>query len=230
MNELVIELSNVTTKPVPFDYEYYLYSSLLSCITKVNPEFADYIHNFKGGPLFALGPLVQKGEGSIDVNGIKYSTFNLSIRSNQVEMMQKFDEIFNVGQELVSERFNLSIKQKVMRKIIVDSNIATINSLSPVILRNKDRIFIRPEDRNYTVCLKDGIERRSRKIHNNTELSIKKLALLDYKNKVKTIHGGFIPCSIIKFDIWADIEIIQDIIETGIGMKNQLGFGMVNLF
>ena len=229
MNELSIKLINKSTDLIEFDYEYRLYSSILSILEAKNKEFSKMVHDFKEGPLFNLGPLIQIGQGIINERGFSYSAYNLIIRSNRMEIIKELNTIFAIGDEFTSEAFKLQVSSLEIKNIRANSEIATLYSISPIILRNSNRKFIRPNEEQYESILKGSMERRSRKIHDNQDLSVKSLKLLNFKNKLKHLHGVAIPCSSLKFDIWADIEIIQDIIESGIGMKNQLGFGMVNM-
>lgn len=229
MNELSINLINESSGSIGFDYEYYLYSSMLSMVEGRSKEFSRTLHDFNDGPLFNLGPLIPVGRGSINEKGFSHSAYIFIIRSNRSDIINELSRILLIGDKFESDYFKLKILSMETKDIKVNSQITTLYSISPIILRDSNRKFIRPDEQQYELILKQSIERRSRKIHDNSDLSVKSLKLLNFRNKLKHLHGVPIPCSILKFDIWADNEIIQDIIESGIGMKNQLGFGMVNM-
>lgn len=233
----------ITLKPnsnyLIYDYKYYVSSWLYNTLAKSNPEYANELHNDISIKFFTFSNLFfKRADFFEDHIEIKDSLVNLYITSyNDIFTKSLISGLLDSKLVLGTTIFT-PIK---IRKIPVETYHGTKNefmykSLAPisVSVANYNGVPIycpKPSEELFYKCLIKNLEKKYEKIHGKKylgDLVIKPDGNKLY-SKLYSVKTGKIKGFEMGFKIKCSEPMRKIILTAGLGEKNSLGFGMVDI-
>jgi len=241
---------------LPMDYQYYLSAWIYKVIGKADPEFSNFLHTegyatgYKQFKLFNYSPLIF-GRPTLwkekNLFEIRTDQLSLSVSFHLAEAAEKFIiGLFNNQQVYVGDQFNgLDLVVSQVERLPEPELKSTMNyrAVSPVVISLKDETdkyaqYLTPADENYTELLRQNLWNKYDSIPNieklPNDLSFQFKLKGESKSKLVTMKPytpeqskvrGFV----FDFTLTCPVEIHQLIRTTGIGEKNSMGFGWVEI-
>ena len=225
-SKLVISLDNPTISVIPYSHQYLVYSNLLKNIKEVDPSLSGNIHGATV-PLFVMSQLIPSGYCKFKKEGFYSKRVMLILSSRDENMLKVLNTILSKGKYIDVGPTKLQIFSDKLFKIKISNSVVSLVTRSPVLLKDKNGKYVRYGDPLFEKLLIDSIERKASKILGTKE-NIHGLNIVYGKPKLVRLNDIQLPCSIIKFVISCNEDILQTILSTGIGKSPQLGFGMVD--
>lgn len=241
---------------LPVDYQYYLSAWIYKVIGRADPEFSSFLHTegytagYKQFKLFNYSPL-NFGKPTLwkekSLFEIHTDQLFLSVSFHLAEAAEKFIiGLFNNQQVYVGDQFNgLDLVVSQVERLPEPDLKSTMNfrAVSPVVISLKDENskyarYLSPVDDGYIDQVRKSLWTKYNSIPNITsqpgELNFRFKLKGGSKSKLVTIKPytpeqskvrGFV----FDFSLTCPIEIHQLILATGIGEKNSMGFGWVEI-
>lgn len=224
MKQIHITLSSKT--PVPYDYQYELYSSFQSKIGGSFPQISRCIHESKGVPLLNMSALLPIGfEGRPSWPNAR--SFALYINTTRNDVAEAFLSSLPVGFALALNSCMLTVISIKVAELSFDrvTVLPELKSRGPIVVRENNRYF-RVGDVGFEGCLISALKRKADIITGKNTV-VRGLKIVTEHRKMYSISGHSIPASIISFILDADEDVIRTALVYGVGSKTQMGFGMV---
>ena len=210
---------------LPIEYRHVIQGVIYNMLNENN--YSDYIHDELNINKFCFSKLF--GNHKIANNKIIfYDSFELYISSIHKELIELLIDRFK-NNEIILLNQKIDFVEIYEDKTYIDREEIRIKTLSPVTIHIKDdnnTIYFNPYSSNYNELLNDnycnklGID--------NMEL----FYLKDFKNVKKVIskYKGFI-IEAYEFEatLISDVNTINLLYHVGLGNKNSIGFGFINL-
>jgi len=214
---------------IPYDHQYRTYASLLNCIRAIDPDLAASLHQAYAAPRFVMSQIMGSGKKKFTANGFSSDRYVLILSSRETDLLEKIASAVESEGSLKFEDVVLPFHSYSLIPIIAPHIPVEFVTKSPIVVQIGDR-YLRPGDDGFLKELKASILRKTAAIYPDRDIGdIRYLRLIDSKNKLCTVAGGKIPCSFIRFVIDASTEIIETVVTNGVGSKNQIGFGFVEV-
>lgn len=242
---------------LPMDYQYYLSAWIYKVIGKADPEFSNFLHSegytsgYKQFKLFNYSPLnfgrptLWKEKTLFEIHTDQLS---LSVSFHLAEAAEKFIiGLFNNQQLYIGDQFNGLDLVVAQVERLPDPEIATTmnyRAVSPVVICLKDENskyaqYLSPFDDGYNDSIRKNLWTKYGSIPNRTsepkdqnfrfklkgEPKSKLVTIKPYTPKQSKVRGF-----VFEFTLTCPAEIQQLILNCGIGEKNAMGFGWVEIF
>ena len=241
---------------LPMDYQYYLSAWIYKVIGKADPEFSNFLHTegysqgykqfklFNYSPLSFGRPTLWKEKTLFEIHT---DQLFLSVSFHLAEAAEKFIiGLFNNQQVYVGDQFNgLDLVVAQVERLPEPELKSTMNyrAVSPVVVSLKDKQdkyaqYLSPEDENYADLLRQNLWNKYGSIPNVTILSedigfhfepISRPKSKLVTMKPYTTEQSKVRCFVFGFSLTCPVEIHQLILSSGIGEKNSMGFGWVEV-
>jgi CRISPR-associated endoribonuclease Cas6 len=166
------------------------------------------------------------GKRRFTKEGFSGERFIFFISSFNKSLLSKIRESLEESGHIVIFNNKFQIHSMLFRDVNPSSEIITIHSRSPIILKNGQKyLFNEPEE---VVLRAIDSNIRSKYIKaNGRDPNIRFIQIQDIKTKKVGIKGVKLPGFLINFTISADLDVLSFILTVGLGSKNKLGFGFV---
>ena len=210
---------------VPYDHQYLLYSSILNSVKGADENLVSKIHDNSHSPRFSLSQLLPVGEREFKGSGIKADRFIFFISSLDVTILEKIKFGIESKNYIIIGNNRMLIHSIKFETPRISSEIVNMISRSPVILKNENK-YITTSDENFSTILQNNIISKYKKV-TGKEPYIKFIRLTNSKSKLSILKGAGIPSSMLTFTIGANYELLDFIVNVGIGAKTQMGFGYI---
>lgn len=241
---------------LPMDYQYYLSAWIYKVIGKADPEFSSFLHSegyttgYKQFKLFNYSPLnfgrptLWKEKALFEIPA---DQLFLSVSFHLAETAEKFIiGLFNNQQVYVGDQFNgLDLVVSQVERLPEPEIVTTMSyrAISPVVISLKDKNskyaqYLSPTDTEYSDLIYRNLWTKYDSIPTVAnlpeDLNFKFMLKGEPKSKLVTIKPytpeqskvrGFV----FDFTLTCPVEIHQLIRATGIGEKNSMGFGWVEV-
>lgn len=241
---------------LPMDYQYYLSAWIYNVIGKADPEFSNFLHSegytagYKQFKLFNYSPL-NFGRPTLwkekTLFEIHTDQLFLSVSFHLAEAAGKFIiGLFNNQQVYVGDQFNgLDLVVSQVERLPEPEIMPAMNyrAVSPVVISLKDESskyaqYLSPADENYTNLLRHNLWNKYGSIPNVAtlpeDLNFQFKQKGESKSKLVTIkpytpEQSKVRGYVFDFSLTCPGEIHQLVLATGIGEKNSMGFGWVEV-
>ena len=210
---------------LPIEYRHVIQGCIYNLLNKDN--YSDYIHDELSINKFCFSKLF--GNHKI-MNGkiVFYDLYELYVSSIHKELIELLMERLRINRIMLLNQ-EIDFVEIYEDKTIIDREEIRIKTLSPVTIHIKDdnnTIYFNPDSINYNELLNDNF---CNKIGID---SMELFYLKDFKNVKKVIskYKGFI-IEGYEFEatIVSDSDTLNLLYNVGLGNKNSIGFGFINL-
>lgn len=236
-----VNIRKISTYPLHYDYQYGLASMLYSKLALSNIGLADKTHSKKGFKFYTFSNLVLDDRVP-EKNGLNFRTAHFFLSSPDPEFIRSFAE----GLLLEPEFFLGNKENKVYFRIerievlpVRDfSDTCTFRTLSPIYLktlRKQDNKLVEfdlyPKDLKFHENLHKNLVSRYEEFYGSKidKDFFEVLNIPNFKPKRVKIESNYRRCSLMILDISANPKLLQFAYEAGLGEKNAMGFGCVEL-
>jgi len=239
---LKIELKSKISLHIPFNYNYILSSIIYSKIADL--DLAKKLHLSTSFKYFTFSQInIQKRmmvkDGFISKNGaigFQIASPNEHLIKSLVEGYLEDLKVNFKGQDLFVEKIELLPTPKFENKM-------KFKTISPIIVRTKKEIDgnlktwdLNPSDPSFYINLEKNFVKKYNKFYDkeitsdNIKISsemkfVRRKRIAIEKGDIKTYHRAFM----IDIAIEGDKDLIEFGYDCGLGEKNSLGFGMIDL-
>ena len=210
---------------IPYNHSYELYSSVLNVLKIHNPELAEQIHSKGSIPSFCMSELLPGGRKEFTKDNILAERYILLLSSLNSKIVLEISNALSKEGKLSIDSFNLKIFSIYMKEIKPSSEVLTLVSKGPVVIKNNNK-YLTGKDPDFQEKLVENIKKKY-KAATGKDGKIYFLKVLTAKNKLVKIKEGLIPCTMIKIIISADFELLEVLLNVGVGSKTQMGFGFL---
>ena len=241
---------------LPMDYQYYLSAWIYKVIGKADPEFSTFLHSegytvgnkrfklFTYSPLNFGRPTLWKEKSLFEIHT---DQLNLFVSFHLAQAAEKFIiGLFNNQEVYVGDQFNgldLVVKQVERLPEPTLMNTMSYRAVSPVVIslrseNSKYAQYLSPVDTNYIDLLRQNLCNKYDSIPNvdplSKDLSFEFKLNSEPKSKLVTVKPytpeqskvrGFV----FDFTLNCPLEMHRLILSSGIGEKNSMGFGWVEV-
>jgi CRISPR-associated endoribonuclease Cas6 len=243
---------------LPMDYQYYLSAWIYKVIGKADREFSNFLHTegyslgYKQFKLFNYSPL-NFGRPSLwkekALFEIRTDQLLLTVSFHLAEAAEKFIiGLFNNQQVYIGDQFNgLDLVVSQVERLPEPEMKSTMNyrAVSPVVISLKDETdkyaqYLSPADASYNDLIRQNIWNKYNSVPNieklPEDLSFQFKLKGEPKSKSKLItikpytpEQSKVRGFVFDFSLTCPAEIHQLILAAGIGEKNSMGFGWVEV-
>ena len=239
---LKIQLKSKEHLHIPFNYNYILSAVIYSKIADLN--LASKLHNSRSFKYFTFSQInIQKRnmvkDGFISKNGVinfQIASPNDYLIKSLVEGYLEDLQVNFKGQNLFVEKIELLSVPKFEKKM-------KAKTISPIIVRTKREIDgklkiwdLNPSEPSFFLNLEKNLVKKYNQFYDkeiatdtikiSSEMKfVKRKRITIEKGDIKTYHRGFM----MDIAIDGDKDLIKFGYDCGLGEKNSLGFGMIDL-
>lgn len=241
---------------LPMDYQYYLSAWIYKVIGQADPEFSDFLHSqgylnghksfklFGYSPLSFGKPILWKEKSLFE---IQENQLSVNISFHLAEAAEKFIiGLFNNQQVYVGDRFNgLDLTAVGVERLPAFCTGETVvyRAMSPVVVSilpegKKYPDYLNPENESYEALLRQNLVNKFNSISGNVSIGTiptfrfelrssprsKLITIKPYTPEQSKVRGF-----VFDFALTCPVEIHQFILATGLGEKNSMGFGWVEV-
>jgi CRISPR-associated endoribonuclease Cas6 len=241
---------------LPMDYQYYLSAWIYKVIGQADPEFSDFLHSqgylnghksfklFGYSPLSFGKPILWKEKSLFE---IQENQLSVNISFHLAEAAEKFIiGLFNNQQVYVGDRFNgLDLTAVGVERLPAFCTGETVvyRAMSPVVVSilpegKKYPDYLNPENESYEALLRQNLINKFNSISGNVSIGTiptfrfelrssprsKLITIKPYTPEQSKVRGF-----VFDFALTCPVEIHQFILATGLGEKNSMGFGWVEV-
>lgn len=226
-------------KKIDYNYQYYIASALYDKFHQANMDLATKVHYRKGFKFFNFSNLMFENytchNNEIEFNGKVW----FILASPNKEIMEAMIEgvLKNAILDIKNTKFVIS-SIEVLRKPEITNNTVYMKTLSPIITTTitdkngeKHTWDLAPSDLRFHSNIRQNIIKKytvfySQKPKNQMFDIIK---ILHTKPKRIRIKNTYHTCYHMHFILKASKELIYFALDTGLGEKNSMGFGCVDI-
>jgi CRISPR-associated endoribonuclease Cas6 len=236
-----ILIRKISNAPLHYDYQYNMASMLYIRLAAANIKLANEIHSHQGFKFYTFSNL-QINDWIPNKKGLNFTTASFIISSLDAEFIRSFAEGL-----LLEPEFHLSHDRKrsdfiieqieVLPQCTLD-DVCTFRTLSPIYvktMRKQDgqlvEVDLYPKDPKFYENLHTNLCARYREYfgHEVEHDHFEVLDVSDVKPKRISIGNSFRRCSLMKITLEASPELIRFAYDAGLGEKNAVGFGCVDV-
>jgi CRISPR-associated endoribonuclease Cas6 len=226
--------------PLFYDYQYGIASMLYSRLAAANISLANSIHSHQGFKFYTFSNLIIE-ERIRDKDGLNFTKAHFFLSSPDPEFIRSFTERL-----LLEPEFFLGKKKKV--DFIIErveilpqrefSDTCTFKTLSPVYvktMRKRDgklvEVDLYPKDAKFYENLHTNLTARYEEFYGHLveHEHFEVVDVKDVKPKRISIGNSFRRCSLMKMEVEASPELVEFAYDAGLGEKNAMGFGCVDM-
>lgn len=238
-----ITVRKISRVPIHFDYQYGIASMLYARLATANVSLANEIHSHTGFKFYTFSNLVIE-DWIPAKHGLNFTTAHFFISSPDIEFIRSFTEglllepEFFLGTGEKGMKVDFAIERVEILPTPVFSDSVIFKTLSPVYVktqRKKDgrlvEVDLYPKDSKFYENLHTNLVERYKEFygHGVEHDHFEVLAVDDFKGKRVSIGNSFRRCSLMKMTVEASPELIKFAYEAGLGEKNAMGFGCVDV-
>ena len=240
MMRIKITLKGKDNLEIPYNYNYALSSLIYNTIADSN--LAEKLHSSDSFKFFTLSQLKVKQpkfnkNGIIAPNGI----FSFYLSSPNDKLIQNLTQGF-LEKEIIFLNEKMNTINVELIKTPDFSDKVRFNTLSPIIIRSKREIdgkiriwdlppsddFFKGIENNLIkkYCIYNKLDRTSKQIKAYSEMANVKRKRITINTGNKTTHHRAYLMDLI---LEGDFDLIEFAYDVGLGEKNSMGFGMIEL-
>jgi CRISPR-associated endoribonuclease Cas6 len=235
-----IHVKKVNKLPVQFDYQYYLAAVMYRKLACVDFIKADETHRKEGYKFFTYSNLIleDKKECNKGFNkGLEFQNAHIVVTSPNKEFIRCFaqgflqEPEFNLGRaRLVAEKVELLKEEKIGTKV----ELKTISPIYSKTIRETPNGLVEwdlyPKDGKFHENIHKNLLEKYKEYYGKIpEDNFEIISLIDFKPKRVCIDNSYRRCSLMRFTAAGSNELLQFAYDAGLGEKNAMGFGCVEV-
>jgi CRISPR-associated endoribonuclease Cas6 len=211
---------------MPYDHSYQLYSSIIKLVSSKDKDKAEKLHIYNSGFKFNLSQIMPGGKRKFTRTGFSGERYIFMISSVDSDLIIYLKQLFSSSKEINIFNHAFRIHSVTNYNVHPSSEIITLNTRSPVILKEKNKyLFNESEDEILAAIEKNIISKHLKVI--GRKPNIKFIKIVSLKRKKVELKGIKLPAFMLKLAISSDLEVLKFLLDVGLGSKNQLGFGFL---
>lgn len=232
-----ISISNPSEKPIPYDYQYAMASMLYHRLAEGNVELANEIHSHQNFKFYTFSNLVLQGKRE-DVRGLAFREADFILTSPDPLFIKSFAEGLLSKPEFHLGSINLYINEiRILPQMSIRDE-CLFKTISPVYIKTKRRVDdklqewdLYPKDgKFYENVHKNLLERYEEFFKTKLDDDFFEITdISDFKGKRIKIAGSYRRCSLMIFKINGSPELLKFAYDAGLGEKNAMGFGCLEV-
>ncbi len=223
---------------IGYDYQYALASALYRKLEMADPQSASALHAYRGFRHYCFSGIAIK-EGSVKETGLLLREGDLIVSSPSPDFLKPFLEGLLMDPELNLNGSSLNVESiEILPELKFDKPVVRLRTLSPIFvktMRDVDGRLVEwelyPSDGKFYENLSKNLLERCRSYFGthpaDAHFQIRKLHWT--KPKRVNISGTPRRCSLMEFDLEASSELTRFAYDAGLGEKNAMGFGCVEV-
>ncbi|MEN3044262.1 MAG: CRISPR-associated endoribonuclease Cas6 [Candidatus Hydrothermales bacterium] len=238
---LKITLGEEKEYKMPWSYNYFLASSIYFLLSKYSKRFSQTVHSYgwryknKNLKLFSFSPLFPKKIFFEKEYIIMIGPFVFIISSPDSVFIEILENVIKKEKFLRILNYFLPVLKTNIYEIEKLSNTFRVRTLSPLVvseIRNEEgkkvTSYLSPDSENFYKKLKNIIKEKFECFTGEVLLS-KDLEIFceSYKSKLCRIKNINIKGYMADLYLKGDVQVLRFVLESGIGEKTSMGFGMV---
>lgn len=226
--------------PIHYDYQYGLASMLYVRLATANITLANEIHSHQGFKFYTFSNLVLEDRIRAK-DGLNFTTAHFFLSSPDPEFIRSFAEglllepEFFLGKERKAD-FVVERVEVLPQRRFTDS--CTFRTLSPVYvktMRKRDGKLVvadlYPSEPKFYENLHSNLSGRYAEFHGHgiEKEHFEVLDVTDVKPRRISVGNSFRRCSLMTLSLEANPELLEFAYDAGLGEKNAMGFGCVEV-
>lgn len=236
-----VSIEKISSGSLHYDYQYGLASMLYSKLATANIELANKTHTKKGFKFYTFSNLILENRIP-EKNGLNFKAAHFFISSPDPEFIRSFAE----GLLLESQFFlgnsenktSFTIERIEILPALQFSNTCTFRTLSPIYLktlRNQENRLVEfdlyPKDSKFHENLHKNLVARYEEFHGSKidKDFFEIINIPSFKPKRVKVENNYRRCSLMDLYLSANPELLQFAYDAGLGEKNAMGFGFVDV-
>lgn len=236
-----ISIRKNSTSPLFFDYQYALASLLYARLAAANIRLANAIHSHQGFKFYTFSNL-QIIDWIPNKNGLDFTSAYFIISSPDAEFIRSFAEGLLLEPEFQLGRHENKIDFLIDRiEILPQPDFAdncTFKTISPIYIKTMRKqgehlaeVDLYPKDPKFYENLHNNLTSRYKEYfgHEIESDYFEVIDVGDVKAKRISIGNSMRRCSHMTLTLQAHPELIMFAYEAGLGEKNAMGFGCVDV-
>ncbi len=231
-----IVVKKIGNTPVPFDYQYFLAAVMYRKLACVDFLKADRTHKSEGYKFFTYSNLVIDERKKSKI-GLEFEDAHIIVTSPNREFVRCFSEGFLREPDFHLGRAQMQAeKVELLRETRVGAK-AEMRTLSPIYVKTmRDTPLgavewdLYPKDGKFHENIHNNLIERYREYHGKEPCGrFEIVSMSEFKGKRVTIDNSFRRCSLMQFVAAGSDELLQFAYDAGLGEKNAMGFGCVEV-
>lgn len=236
-----VSVRKISPDPLHYDYQYGLASMLYSKLANSNIELANKIHSKKGFKFYTFSNLILEDKIP-EKNGLNFKKAHFFLSSPDPEFIRSFAEGLLLEPEFFlgnnGNKSNFVIERIEVLPLIHFSDACTFRTLSPIYLKTQrkqdDRLVefdLYPKDSKFHENLHKNLVARYEEFYGSKidKDFFEVIKIPSFKPKRVQIENNYRRCSLMDLYLSANPELLQFAYDAGLGEKNAMGFGCVNV-
>ncbi len=236
-----VNVRKTSSNSLHYDYQYGLASMLYSKLAISNIELANKTHTKRGFKFYTFSNLILE-DRIPGKNGLNFRKAHFFLSSPDPEFIRSFAEGLLLEPEFFLEnnenKTNFIIERIELLPVPKFSNRCTFRTLSPIYLKTlrnqEDRLVefdLYPKDSKFHENLHKNLVARYEEFFGS---KIEKdffeiINIPSFKPKRIKIENNYRRCSLMDICLSANPELLQFAYDAGLGEKNAMGFGYVEI-
>ena len=225
--QLIVNLDSDGSE-ISYDHSYQLFSSIISLVSGKDKGTADKLHTYNSNLRFNLSQLMPGGRRKFTNSGFYGDRFIFLISSLDSDLITHIRDLLNLSKEIEVLNHKLKIHSTLIRDIQPSSEIITLRTRSPAILKYNNKYLSNETEEIVLAAIQANIENKYMKVRGEKP-NIKFIKIVKLKRKLVGIKGIKLPAFMLDIAICSKLEVLKFLIDVGLGSKNQLGFGFLEI-
>ncbi len=232
-----ISINKTNRKQVPYDYQYALASMLYHKLAGANILLANEMHSHTGFKFYTFSNLVLDDKERSN-GGLQFRNAHVILSSPDAKFIRSFAEGLLQKPEFHIGGAEMTVDRIEMLPPFELGDTCTMKTLSPIYLKTMRKINgtlqawdLYPQDGKFYENLHNNLSARYGEYH-GTPLEddyFEVIKLTNFKPKRIKIADSHRRCSLATLEISANPKLIEFAYDAGLGEKNAMGFGCVEV-
>lgn len=233
-----ISVQKISKEPLAYDYQYWLASMLLKRLKAGNEELANFLHSHTSYKYYTFSNLILEDRKRTK-DGLQFTKSHFIISAPDEDFIKGFatgllhDPEFSLGKSL------FVVKEIQIMKREEIPTICTMKTISPIYVKtnrktkdgNLKETDLTPNDGKFHENLHKNLIKKYRKRYGKEpkEDHFEIIKIYNQKERRYKIKNCYRKCTEMTFNIQGSKAILQFAYEAGLGEKNAMGFGCVEV-
>ena len=223
--------------PLGYDYQYWLASMLIDRLDTADGDLADFLHSHTGFKYYTFSNLKLEDRRNSN-DGLQFDNAHFFLTSPKKDFIEGF-----ASGLLQKPDFNLGHTEFMVKSVEILDGVdfpekCTMNTLSPIYVKTKREIDgelkewdLHPTDGKFYERVHNNLLDRYKEYHGEKpKKDFFDITDIHYhKERRYTVKGDYRRCTEMKFDVQGSEELLEFAYEAGLGEKNAMGFGCVEV-
>lgn len=236
-----VSVRKISPYPLHYDYQYGLASMLYLKLATSNVELADKTHKKNGFKFYTFSNLILDDRIPVK-DGLNFSKAHFFLSSPDPEFIRSFAEGLLFEPEFFlannGNRINFLIERIEVLPVIRFLDTCTFRTLSPIYLktlRKQDERLVEfdlyPKDSKFYENLHKNLVARYEEFYGSKidKEFFEVMSVSSFKPKRVKIENNYRRCSLVDLSLSANPELLQFAYDAGLGEKNAMGFGCMDI-